>query len=83
MFWNSTFGGCGCNNCSNNWGWNNWGGNNCGCNNCGNNCGNCGSNIGNSAFCFIGEWVNIVVTLTILQSILGLVCNWNCGCNNC
>lgn len=79
MFWNSTFGGCGCNNCSNNWGWNNWGGNNCGCN----NCGNCGSNIGNSAFCFIGEWVNIVVTLTILQSILGLVCNWNCGCNNC
>lgn len=72
MFLNSTFGGFGCNNCSNNWGWNN------GC-----GCGNCGSNIGNSAFNFIGEWVNIVVTLTILQSILGLVCNWNCGCNNC
>ncbi|MBQ3180133.1 MAG: hypothetical protein IJB55_02135 [Firmicutes bacterium] len=72
MSWNSNFGGWGCNSCNNNWGWNNGG--------CGNNIGN---NIGNSAFCFIGEWVNIVVTLTILQSILGLVCNWNCGCNNC
>ncbi len=90
MFSNSIFGN-GCNTCGN---WGNWG-NNCGCNNCGNwgnNCGcgcgngvlgtNTGTNLGNSAFCFVGEWVNIVVTLTILQSILGLVCNWNCGCNN-
>lgn len=54
----------------------------CGCNNgCG--CGNYGSNLGNAAYNFIGEWVNIVVTLTILQSILGLVCNWNCGNGSC
>lgn len=69
---------CGCNSC-----------NSCGCNSCGNwngcgcGCGNnYGSNLGNAAYNFIGDWVNIVVTLTILQSILGLVCNWNCGCNN-
>ena len=54
----------------------------CGCNTCG--CGgNYGSNLGSAAYCFIGEWVNIVVTLTILQSILGLVCNWNCGNGSC
>ncbi len=54
----------------------------CGCNSC--NSGVMGastaSNIGNAAYNFVGDWVNIVVTLTILQSILGLVCNWNCGC---
>jgi hypothetical protein len=67
MLTNSIFG--------NSWG-NGW--NSCGCNSCGNS-----GNLGNAAFCFVGEWVNIVVTLTILQSILGLVCNWNCGgCNN-
>ncbi len=84
MLSNSIFGTCGCNTC----GCNN--GNTCGCNNgCGCGCGNngvmganTGSNLGSSAFCFVGEWVNIVVTLTVLQSILGLVCNWNCGCNN-
>lgn len=68
--------GCGCGNNSNVLGASTGG---CGCNNCG--CG-CGNNLGNSAFNFVGDWVNIVVTLTILQSILGLVCNWNCGCNN-
>lgn len=74
---------------------NNYGGCGCGCDNYmsngmgyGNNCwgsGFCGSGLGNAAFGFVGEWVNIVVTLTILQSILGLVCNWNCGCcqNDC
>ncbi len=50
---------------------------------CGCGCGNYGSNLGNAAYNFIGEWVNIVVTLTILQSILGLVCNWNCGSGSC
>ena len=54
--------------------------NNCCCNNGYNYLGN---GLGNAAFGFVGEWVNIVVTLTVLQSILGLVCNWNCcGCNN-
>ena len=51
---------------------------------CGNNGGGnwgWGNGLGSSAFGFVGEWVNIVVTLTILQSILGLVCNWNCGGN--
>lgn len=41
--------------------------------------GDCGTSIGNAAYDFVGDWVNIVVTLTILQSILGLVCNWNCN----
>lgn len=49
---------------------------------CGCGCNTWGNNLGCSAFNFVGDWVNIVVTLTILQSILGLVCNWNCGCNN-
>ena len=70
MFYNS----CGC--CGSSWGNNN----NC----CGSSLGSSwGNNLGCSAFSFVGEWVNIVVTLTILQSILGLVCNWNCcGCGN-
>ena len=72
--------------CGNNWGnWSNNGG--CGNNGCGNNGTGWGSgwgnNLGCSAFGFVGEWVNIVVTLTILQSILGLVCNWNCGGCGC
>lgn len=57
--------------------------NNCGCSNLGYNY--LGGGLGNAAFGFVGDWVNIVVTLTVLQSILGLVCNWNCcgcGCNN-
>lgn len=74
-----------CGSCGGCGSWNN----SCGCG-CGNTCGSCGcgcgnnygSNLGNAAYNFIGDWVNIVVTLTILQSILGLVCNWNCGCNN-
>lgn len=84
MLTNSIFGSC--NSC----GCNNWG--SCGCNSCGcgngvlgtstGSCGCCGGNLGCTAFNFVGDWVNIVVTLTILQSILGLVCNWNCGCNN-
>lgn len=78
MLSNPIFGTCGCNSCNNG---------TCGCNSgCGCNNGvmgaSTGSNLGSSAFCFVGEWVNIVVTLTVLQSILGLVCNWNCGCNN-
>ncbi len=87
MLTNSIFGSCnscGCGSC----------GNSCGCNSCGNGvlgtntgscgcgCGSWGGNLGCSAFNFVGDWVNIVVTLTVLQSILGLVCNWNCGCNN-
>lgn len=84
MLTNSIFGNC--NTCGT------WGGG-CGCNTCngcngvlgtstGCGCGTWGNNLGCSAFNFVGDWVNIVVTLTILQSILGLVCNWNCGCNN-
>lgn len=84
MLTNSIFGNC--NTCGT------WGGG-CGCNTCNNcngvlgtstgcGCGTWGNNLGCSAFNFVGDWVNIVVTLTILQSILGLVCNWNCGCNN-
>lgn len=88
-------GGCGCNTCGcGNTMYANNGGNGCGCGcgnqgcGCGNGCGcgcggNYGSNLGSAAYCFIGEWVNIVVTLTILQSILGLVCNWNCGNGSC
>lgn len=85
MLTNSIFGSCNSCGCNNGWG-------TCGGNGCGNNgvmgvgtggCGcGCGGCLGNSAFNFVGDWVNIVVTLTILQSILGLVCNWNCGCNN-
>lgn len=90
MFTNSIFGSCNSCGCNNNWGSCGCGcGCGCGCNNNGvlgtstGSCGcGCGNNLGNSAFNFVGDWVNIVVTLTILQSILGLVCNWNCGCNN-
>ncbi len=83
-------GGCGCG-CGCNCGCNCGCG--CGCNdqcgfgltsNCG--CGPLGGGLGNAAFGFVGDWVNIVVTLTVLQSILGLVCNWNCcgcGATNC
>ncbi len=82
MLTNSIFGNCNtCGNCST-----------CGCSSCngvlgtstgcGCGCNTWGNNLGCSAFNFVGDWVNIVVTLTILQSILGLVCNWNCGCNN-
>lgn len=75
MLYNN-FGGCGCG-CDNGMVGGNWGGNCC-CNN-----GFFGNGLGNAAFGFVGDWVNIVVTLTVLQSILGLVCNWNCcGCNN-
>lgn len=87
MLTNSIFGNCNtCGTCNSYGGFNGCG--TCGCNggvlgtstNCG--CGTWGNNLGCSAFNFVGDWVNIVVTLTILQSILGLVCNWNCGCNN-
>lgn len=72
MLYNS-YGGCGCGCETYN--------NNCCCNGLGYNY--LGGGLGNAAFSFVGDWVNIVVTLTILQSILGLVCNWNCcGCNN-
>ena len=55
-----------------------------GCSTCGSSIPVYGGGLGNAAYSFVGEWVNIVVTLTILQSILGLVCNWNCGGNcNC
>lgn len=70
MLYNN-YGGC----CDYNGGYNN------GCCNYGYNY--LGNGLGNAAFGFVGEWVNIVVTLTVLQSILGLVCNWNCcGCGN-
>ena len=66
---------CGWSNCNSNCG------NSCSCgNNCG--CGFFGGGLGNAAFGFVGDWVNIVVTLTVLQSILGLVCNWNCCATN-
>ena len=47
----------------------------------GNNC-SLGAGLGSCAYGFVGDWVNIVVTLTVLQSILGLVCNWGCGNNS-
>ena len=68
---------CGWSNCNSNCG------NSCSCgNNCGCGCGFFGGGLGNAAFGFVGDWVNIVVTLTVLQSILGLVCNWNCCAAN-
>lgn len=83
MLTNSIFGTCNSCGCGNSC-------NSCGCGNgvlgtttgCGCGCNTWGNNLGCSAFNFVSDWVNIVVTLTILQSILGLVCNWNCGCNN-
>lgn len=62
--------------------YNTYGGCGCGTMACGNGYNYLGGGLGNAAFGFVGDWVNIVVTLTVLQSILGLVCNWNCcGCN--